>query len=139
MSEKNRVDQKTPQIFEGRFPGLLGIEVLSVGKGEASLRMQLRPELFAPNGYLHAAAIVGLADSACGYGTRFSLPEGAQGFTTVELKSNFTGAAREGTLTCQAWGRHMGRRTQMWDANVFHVERDRTIAYFRCTQIILFD
>src|SRR5262245_64121384 len=84
------------------LPGLIGIEITSVGEGSATGELVIRPEVLAPNGYLHAATVVALADTTCGYGTVATLPEGAQGFTTIELKSNFLGTAREGRITCAA-------------------------------------
>jgi 1,4-dihydroxy-2-naphthoyl-CoA hydrolase len=96
----------------------------------------VRAELLAPNGYLHAGAVVALADTACGYGCMASLPAGGTGFTTIELKTNFIGTAREGTLECEATCSHAGRTTQIWDAVV---RRDATtIALFRCTQLVLY-
>ena len=98
----------------------------------------MRPELLAPNGYLHAAAVIALADTACGYGTSTNLPDGANNFTTIELKSNFLGSAREGTITCLATRLHSGRTTQVWDAEVRNEVSGKTIALFRCTQLILY-
>src|SRR3712207_8176316 len=83
---------------EGSLPGLIGLEIVGAGEGSVSSRLVLREELLAPNGYLHAATVVALADTSCGYGTFVGLPEGAAGFTTIELKSNFLGTAREGTI-----------------------------------------
>jgi 1,4-dihydroxy-2-naphthoyl-CoA hydrolase len=91
--------------------------------------------VMAPNGYLHAGSVVTLADTCCGYGCISSLPEGAQNFTTVELKSNHLGTARDGVIECTAVAVHMGRTTQVWDATVTH--NGKTIALFRCTQMIL--
>ena len=121
---------------EGRFPGLLGVEPVVLEQGHAGLRLDVRPELLAPNGYLHAGAVVGLADTTCGYGCVASLPERATGFTTIELKTNFLGTAREGTLTCEGRMLHGGRTTQVWDATVRAGEK--TLALFRCTQLILY-
>lgn len=98
--------------------------------------MEVRPDLFAPNGFLHGGAIVTLADTACGYGTQLSLPEGATGFTTIGLTSSFLGAVREGVLACEAIRVHGGRTTQVWDATVAGPE-GRTIALVRVTQLIL--
>ncbi len=125
------------ELGQEHLPGLLGIEVDSVEHGSARMRLQLRAELLAPNGYLHAGTVVGLADSACGYGCIASLPEGATGFTTIELKANFLATAREGALACESRLVHGGRTTQVWDATV---KRDdgKTIAVFRCTQLILY-
>lgn len=93
----------------------------------------------APNQYLHAASVIGLADSACGFGCVASLPEGAQSFTTIELKSNFLASARKGeTVGCEATLAHGGRNTQVWDATVVNQTTGKTIALFRCTQMILY-
>ena len=124
------------RLGEGHFPGLLGIEVVVLEQGRAELRLDVRPELLAPNGYLHAGAVVGLADTACGYGCVASLPEGATGFTTIELKTNFIGTVRDGTLVAESRMLHGGRTTQVWDATV-RVE-ERTLAAFRCTQLVLY-
>ncbi len=138
-SDAQAINEKLTQVGEGLFPGLLGIEVISVDPGSSVMRLRVERKLLAPNGYLHAASVVGLADTAAGYGTIATLPEGAKGFTTIELKSNFTGTAREGTLICRATATHSGRMTQVWDAQVTHEETGKTIAHFRCTQMILFD
>jgi uncharacterized protein (TIGR00369 family) len=123
---------------EGRLPGLIGFRVTSFEEGGLDAEVELRAELLAPNGYLHAASIVALADTACGYGCLAHLPDGASNFTTIELKTNFLGTAREGTLACAARAAHLGRTTQVWDATVVRKEDRRTIALFRCTQLILY-
>jgi uncharacterized protein (TIGR00369 family) len=99
--------------------------------------MEIRRELLAANGYLHAASIVALADTACGFGALASLPEGVTGFTTVELKTNFLAAARDGALSCTATLVHGGRTTQVWDACVETEDGGKTVALFRCTQLLL--
>ena len=122
----------------GTLPGLIGIEILEVEKGRLASRLELRDELLAPNGYLHAATVVALADTSCGYGCFANLPEEAEGFTTVELKSNFLGTKREGVLECEATLVHGGRATQVWDATVTDDESGKKLALFRCTQMILY-
>ena len=122
----------------GTLPGLIGIEVLETSEDRLRSRLQLREELLAPNGYLHAATIIALADTSCGYGTFVTLPEGAKGFTTVELKSNFLGTKRKGVIECEAKLLHGGSTTQVWDATVSDGESGKTIALFRCTQMILY-
>jgi 1,4-dihydroxy-2-naphthoyl-CoA hydrolase len=124
-------------VTAGTLPGLLGIEVVALEDGRVVLRLPIRPELLAPNGYLHAGTVVTLADTACGYGCFAFLPEGGTGFTTIELKTNFLGTAREGVLDCEASRVHGGRTTQVWDA-VVRDENGKTLALFRCTQLILY-
>ena len=81
--------------------------------------------------------MVALADTACGFATIAHLPEGAESFTTIELKSNFLGTARDGAVDAMARAAHVGRNTQVWDATVTDAASGRTIALFRCTQMIL--
>ena len=123
---------------QGYLPGLIGIEFLTMEPGRLTSRLALRPELLAPNGYLHAAVIIALADTACGYGTLTDLPEGANNFTTIELKSNFLGTAGGGIIACIATRVHNGRTTQVWDAEVTDESTGKAIALFRCTQLILY-
>ena len=122
---------------DGRLPGLIGVRFVAVRDGRIDAELDVRPELLAPNGYLHAATVIALADTAAGYGCLAHLPEGAKGFTTIELKSNFLGTALDGTLACVATPAHRGRTTQVWDANVTRKTDGGTIALFRCTQMIL--
>ena len=122
----------------GTLPGLIGLEITQAERASLASRLELRDELMAPNGYLHAATVIALADTSCGYGTFVNLPEGAEGFTTIELKSNFLGTKREGAIRCEATLAHGGRTTQVWDATVADEESDKPIALFRCTQMILY-
>jgi 1,4-dihydroxy-2-naphthoyl-CoA hydrolase len=118
------------------LPGLLGIEVDSVEEGCVSAHLDVREHHLAPNGYLHAAAVIALADTACGYGCILNLPEDGTGFTTIELKTNFLRTVQEGTITCKARMVHGGRTTQLWDATVASQD-GRPMALFRCTQLVL--
>jgi 1,4-dihydroxy-2-naphthoyl-CoA hydrolase len=119
------------------LPGLLGVQVTALAEGTLDMRLPIEAKLLAPNGYLHAASVIALADTACGFACIAHLPEGAQSFTTIELKTNFLGTATTGSLLARAQPLHLGRTTQVWDAAVSHVESGRRIAEFRCTQLVL--
>jgi uncharacterized protein (TIGR00369 family) len=121
----------------GFFPGHMGIEVMALAPGRVFARMAVSPHQLAPNGFLHAASVVALADTACGYGTIAHLPAGATSFTTIELKSNFLGTVTEGYIQCEAKAEHLGRTTHVWDALVTDEAGSRKLALFRCTQMIL--
>ena len=122
---------------KGRLPELMGFRVTHLEDGRVDAELDIRPEILAPNGYLHAATVVALADTACGYGCLMHLPESMANFTTIELKTNFLGTAREGTIATIARAVHQGATTQVWDAVVRRKSDDRTIALFRCTQMLL--
>lgn len=122
----------------GHLPGELGIEWTEVANGRAEGGFTVTRRHMAPNGFLHAASVVALADSACGFACVASLPDGAGGFTTIETKSNHLGTAREGErVACTARLLHGGRMTQVWDAEIVNETTGKTIAVFRCTQMVL--
>ncbi len=117
---------------------MLGIRFPFLSSERVRGTMEVTPQLLAPNGFLHAGTIVTLADTCCGNGCMAALPAGASAFTTIELKSNHLGTARDGQVECDASPVHSGRTTQVWDAVVRHVESGKTLALFRCTQMILY-
>jgi uncharacterized protein (TIGR00369 family) len=119
------------------LPGFLGIEMLELKANSLHSRMPIKKLHFAPNDFLHAASIVALADTTCGYATIAHLPDGAQSFTTIELKSNHLATVKEGGILCLATSQHLGRSIQVWDAVVTDEASGRKIALFRCTQMIL--
>jgi 1,4-dihydroxy-2-naphthoyl-CoA hydrolase len=129
---------KLNSIGVGKLPGHLGIVITHVDESETRAELPITQTLLAPNGYLHAGTVVTIADTCAGYGCIANLPPGAVGFTTIELKSNHLGTTLEGTIVASAKPAHLGRSTQVWDATVTHKETGKTIALFRCTQMILY-
>ena len=122
---------------KGTLPDRLGIEVEEATPERMVLSLNVTPGHHAANGFLHAGSVVTLADTACGYGTVLNLPEGASGFTTIELKSNFFATALAGRVVATATPVHVGRTTQVWDAEVVSGESGKRMALFRCTQSVL--
>jgi uncharacterized protein (TIGR00369 family) len=102
----------TPDYFNqlGRenLPGHLKIVVTEVAEGLLKAEFAVGPHLLAPNGFMHGGSVVALADTCAGYGAIANLPEGATTFTTVELKTNYLGTAREGVSSVprprRTWG-----------------------------------
>ncbi len=127
--------QQLMEHQKGTLPDAAGFQLLSVEDKLLTGAIDIQPHHLAPNGYLHAASVIMLADTLCGYGCMLHMPEGAQSFTTIELKSNHLGTAREGRVEASARPVHLGRTTQVWDATV--TAGGKTIALFRCTQMIL--
>ncbi|HEX2153920.1 MAG TPA: PaaI family thioesterase [Acidimicrobiia bacterium] len=121
-----------------RLPGLLGLEIVELGEGRCVMECDIDERHLAPNGYLHAAVVVALADTAAGFGCLASRPHDAVGFTTIELKTNHVGSVVEGRITTEAMLVHSGRTTQVWDARVTSEDTGRNLAFFRCTQLLLY-
>jgi 1,4-dihydroxy-2-naphthoyl-CoA hydrolase len=122
----------------GKLPGHIGLEVTEVADGRVVGRFTVRPDLVAHTGYLLAGAVLSVADILCAYGVSTAWPDGASGFTTAEVKCNFTGTLREGEAICIATLLHGGRTTQVWDARVEDPATGKLMAAFRCTQVILY-
>lgn len=133
---------RTPDRFNkagaSKLPGHLGIVITEVSESRVVGEPTVVESVMAPNGYLHAGTVVTLADTVAGYGCLANLPADATGFTTIELKSNHLGTTRDGTIVAVATPSHRGKTTQVWDAVVTHKESARTLALFRCTQMILY-
>ena len=118
------------------LPGRFGLVVTRIAEGALDAELALEPWMLAPNGFLHAASVLLLADTAAGYASLAHLPEGAKNFTTIELKSNFLGTVRAGTIRTECRAEHLGRTTQVWSSVVFDAD-GRRLALFRCTQMVL--
>ncbi len=134
--------QRTAEFFnkisKGFFPEYLGIEILSMSDDNISARFLVKKEFLAPNGYLHAGSVVTLADTLAGFACVAHLPENAKSFTTIELKTNFLGTAREGEVIATATPEHIGKSTHVWDVIITHKDTGKKMAMFRCTQMILY-
>ena len=133
---------RSPEFFNERdktkLPGSLGIHALEIGSDYCLLEMPLQEKHMNLRGFVHGGSVVTLADSAAGYGTYANLPDGAEAFTTVELKCNFIRGISGGTLECRAKCIHQGKTTQVWDSHVTDRESGKVVAEFRCTQMILY-
>lgn len=123
---------------EPTLPGHLGLELIEIREGSARMRCEIQPFHLAPNGYLHAGSVITLADTAAGFGCVGNFPPDATGFTTIELKANFTGTLLEGVMLADAKLIHAGRTTQVWDVEVSAETTGKMLAYFRATQMILY-
>lgn len=125
-------------LSRDNFPAMMGIDIIHVEPGKLLAQMPVKPEFFAPNGFLHAGSIVTFADTMAGYASISHLPENGKSFTTLELKSNFIRATREGYLEGECTAEHMGRTTQVWRVIVKSKESQKKLAIFSCTQLILY-
>ena len=121
------------------FLRLLGIEIDEDDLDELAGRFTVRHDLIAGTGFLWAPVVIALADALCAFGVSRHWPDGASSFTTVESKANFISSAREGEeVRATASPLHLGSTTQVWDATVTNHSTGRTMAAYRCTQLILY-
>lgn len=125
-------------VSQNPLANWINLKLDQLGCGQVVGRMLVEQKHLAPNNYLHAAVLVALADILCGTASMYSLPQSAQSFTTAELKSNFLSTLRQGEIICKAQARHLGSKTQVWDAEIVDPQKDKALALFRCTQIVLY-
>lgn len=127
----------SPPSLEMPFAKLLGIDVIAQDKGRITARMEVRPELCTAGGIVHGGALMAFADSVGALATVVNLPEGAQGTTTIESKTNFVRSARSGeTVLSITAPIHVGRRTQVWQTRL-ETEDGKLLALVTQTQMIL--
>ena len=134
-----RAEITAERFHEGQadtLPGRFALVVTRIEEGRLDGEVALQPWMLAPNACPHVASVLLLADTAAGYASIAHLPPGAKNFTTIELKSNFLGTVREGTIRAECRAEHLGRTTHVWSATVFG-PADRKLALFRCTQMVL--
>jgi uncharacterized protein (TIGR00369 family) len=127
------------EFFGPRAPGLLGVVFDEVAREEVRGHIDVTGPLIAGTGFLFAPAIIALADTLAAAGTGENIDGGAgESFTTIELKCNFLGSAREGErVSGRCVPVHIGRSTHVWDVTVTNESKARVIALFRNTQMVL--
>lgn len=125
------------EFFRPRVPGQLGCVFDHAAEDLVIGHIDVTENLIAGTGFLFAPAVIALADTCAAIGCGNNLPDGAS-FTTIELKTNFLSSARLGErVTCRCVPAHLGRQTHVWDAEVTNESTGRTMALFRCTQMVL--
>lgn len=135
MTGSSPVDRDT---FETAMPFVrtLGIDLLRYSPAEVRARLAWTPERCTANGVMHGGAIMALADST-GAGCAFlNLPEGAAGTTTVESKTNFFRAVRDGHAEAVSRPLHVGRTVIVVDTDVLDAA-GRRVARVTQTQLVL--
>jgi len=121
-----------------KHPGHVGVSLTHCDADRVEGQLTVTEPVIAGTGFLWAPVVITLADWLCAAGMSPNLPEGAS-FTTVELKTNFLGSAREGEIVSGvARPAHKGRTTHVWDVEVKNETSGKIIALFRCTQMILY-
>jgi len=128
--------ERLSRMAADRLPGFLGIRVVVFEEGRVLLELPIHDRLLAPNGYLHGGTVVALADTAAGFAS-LSLLDETESFTTIELSTSFLGTAREGLVVAETHARHVGRTTHVWDVEVKVAGKEKPIALFRCTQLVI--
>jgi len=114
----------------------LDVRVVRNEPGHVELAMDWSPERCTSAGLLHGGAVMALADSAGAACAFANLPEGAAGTSTIESKTNFLGAVREGTVRATARPLHIGSTTIVVETET-RDDNDRLVAKTTQTQMVL--
>jgi uncharacterized protein (TIGR00369 family) len=122
--------------LKGILPELLGIQLVEVTPDKVLATLKVRPELCTTGKILHGGSIMAFADTLGAVGTFVNMPQG-HGTATIESKSNFIGAAAEGTtVTGESTPVHKGRTTQVWQTRITNAE-GKLVAIVTQTQIVM--
>jgi 1,4-dihydroxy-2-naphthoyl-CoA hydrolase len=128
---------QTPAAHESvPFTELLGLEVLSASADEVKARMAWQEQLCTAGGVLHGGALMSLADAAGAYCAFLNLPEGSIGTATIESKTNFFRAVRDGHVVATSRPLHRGRTTIVVETDL-HDAQGKHVARVTQTQAVL--
>lgn len=108
------------------FAAFLGIELLEVDAGIVRARMDWTPERCTAGGLMHGGALMALADTCGGVCAFLNLPDGADATSTIESKTNFLRAVRDGAITATARPLHTGRTLIVVESEI--VREDGSLA-----------
>jgi uncharacterized protein (TIGR00369 family) len=100
------------------FAAVLGIELLEASPDVVRARIQWTPERCTAGGVMHGGALMALADNCGGLCAFLNLPPGAQGTATIESKTNFLRAVREGAVTATTRPLHSGRTSMVLETEL---------------------
>lgn len=118
------------------FPTLMGVEILSAEKDAVRAKLIVRPDLCTAGNIMHGGAIMAFADTLGAIGTVLNIPREA-GTTTIESKTNFLSAAREGTtVQAEATPIHVGKKTCVFQTKITR-EDGKLVAIVTQTQMVL--
>ena len=132
------MDVTAPALTEGlsgTLGALLGIRFVETSKERVVAELTIRDELRTVGGAVHGGTLMAFADTVGAAATIVNLPPNA-GTTTLESKTNFFAAGREGVIRAEAIPLHRGRRTMVWQTRVTD-EGGRLLSLTIQTQMVL--
>jgi 1,4-dihydroxy-2-naphthoyl-CoA hydrolase len=131
------VDERATAMMRQAMPftATLGIDVLHSAREEVQSRLLWHESLTTSGGLLHGGALMALADATGGLCAFLNLPEGA-GTSTIESKTNFLRAVREGHATAVSRPMHVGRRFVVVETDVLD-DAEKLVARVTQTQAVL--
>jgi uncharacterized protein (TIGR00369 family) len=121
----------------GTLAELLGIRFVEASKDRVVAELTIRDDLRTVGGSLHGGTLMAFADTVGATATVLNLPRGA-GTTTLESKTNFFAAGRQGVVRAESVPLHRGKRTMVWQTRMTD-ESGRLLAQTIQTQMVLAD
>jgi uncharacterized protein (TIGR00369 family) len=119
------------------FSKLMGVRITEADKTQVTGELTVRADLCTAGGIMHGGAIMAFADALGAVGAFLNLPEGANGTTTVESKTNFLRAAPQGdTVKAVTAPVSVGRRLSVWQTHITRSD-GKAVALVTQTQMVL--
>jgi uncharacterized protein (TIGR00369 family) len=109
MINKSQKERALKAFERNPYVNLIGMELVDLEYGEATLRMKMRKDLEQIHGLMHGGATASLIDTATGYATASVLDKGEKA-ATIDLTISYLHPVTKGTVTCTAKVIKNGRR-----------------------------
>ncbi|MBS9532147.1 PaaI family thioesterase [Mycobacterium sp. M1] len=117
------------------FAAALQIDVTELTPQQVSATMAWAQERCTTAGILHGGALMAFADTVGAVCAVANLPQGAS-TSTIESKTNFFRAVRDGTVTATSTPLHVGRSTIVVQTDLVD-DRGKAVARVTQTQAVL--
>jgi uncharacterized protein (TIGR00369 family) len=132
------VDEQLTKTVRAAMPyaETLGLEMLAGSPEEVRGRLNWEERLTTAAGLLHGGVLMGLADTVGAYCAYLNLPEGSTATATLESKTNFFRAVREGSVEARSRPLHRGRTTIVIETDLFD-DAQKHVARVTQTQAVL--
>ncbi len=116
---------------------VLGIECIEIGEDYIVSTMPVDHRTHQPLGLLHGGASAALIESIGSMGSTLLLDLSKEAPVGLEINANHIGGVKSGMVKAIGKIVHAGRRTHLWQVDIFDMATDKLVCTGRLTVMIV--
>ena len=120
--------QFEPPSEEGRFVGMVGLEVSYEDDGNVRGRLAIRPELQQPYGIVHGGVYCTMVETLASHAAALRAMGNGDIVVGVSNTTDFLRATREGVLEAITEAVHVGRTQHLWQVRIWREADGKVVA-----------